>query len=59
MQAFIPEGGDLIWFTLDPQARHEQAGRRPALILSPKAYNQKIGARSDLPGVRPDQGLSF
>ena len=30
MPAFVPDGGDLIWFTFDPQAGHEQAGRRPA-----------------------------
>ena len=43
MPAFVPDGGDLIWFTFDPQAGHEQAGRRPALVLSPKPYNQKSG----------------
>ena len=43
MPAFIPEGGDLIWLTFDPLARREEAGRRPALILSPKAYNQNSG----------------
>jgi len=36
MPAFVPDAGDLIWLTFDPQARHEQAGRRPALVLSPK-----------------------
>src|SRR5947209_1887003 len=43
MPAFVPDTGDLIWLTFDPQAGHEQAGRRPALILSPKDYNQKSG----------------
>ena len=41
MPAFVPDAGDLIWLTFDPQAGHEQAGRRPALVLSPKPYNQK------------------
>ncbi len=41
--AYEPERGDLIWITLNPQAGHEQAGRRPALILSPRAYNAKVG----------------
>jgi mRNA interferase MazF len=43
MPAFVPDAGDLIWLTFDPQAGHEQAGRRPALVLSPKTYNQKSG----------------
>jgi mRNA interferase MazF len=43
MPAFVPDAGDLVWLTFDPQAGHEQAGRRPALVLSPKPYNQKSG----------------
>jgi len=38
---YAPERGDIVWLTFDPQAGHEQAGRRPALVLSPKAYNTK------------------
>ena len=37
--AYIPERGDLIWLVFDPQAGHEQAGRRPALVVSPGSYN--------------------
>jgi mRNA interferase MazF len=40
-RAYVPEAGDLVWLTFDPQAGHEQRGRRPALILSPRAYNAK------------------
>ena len=36
---YVPERGDLVWIDLDPQAGREQAGRRPALILSPRGYN--------------------
>lgn len=36
----VPDQGDLVWLEFDPQAGHEQAGRRPALVLSPKSYNQ-------------------
>ena len=36
-----PERGDLVWLTFTPQAGHEQAGRRPALVLSPRAYHQR------------------
>lgn len=40
-RAYVPDAGDLVWLTFDPQAGHEQRGRRPALILSPRAYNAK------------------
>jgi mRNA interferase MazF len=40
--AYVPERGDAVWITLDPQAGHEQAGRRPALVLSPAAYNGRV-----------------
>ena len=38
-----PGRGDVIWLSFDPQAGHEQAGHRPAVVLSPVAYNGKIG----------------
>ena len=41
--AFVPDTGDIVWLTFDPQAGREQAGRRPALVLSPKIYNAKSG----------------
>jgi mRNA interferase MazF len=41
--AYIPERGDAVWITLDPQAGHAQAGRRPALVLSPSRYNGRVG----------------
>jgi mRNA interferase MazF len=40
---YVPEAGDLVWLTFDPQAGSEQAGRRPALVLSPASYNRKSG----------------
>ena len=40
---YVPDRGDVVWITLSPQAGHEQAGRRPALILSPAAYNERAG----------------
>ncbi len=39
--AYVPDRGDIIWIDFDPQAGREQARRRPALVLSPKAYNRK------------------
>ena len=44
--AFVPDAGDFVWLTFDPQAGREQAGRRPALVLSPKAYNARSGLAS-------------
>jgi mRNA interferase MazF len=41
--AYIPRRGDAVWITLFPQAGHEQSGRRPAVVLSPEAYNAKAG----------------
>ena len=41
--AYVPKRGDVVWMTMNPQAGHEQAGRRPAVILSPAAYNAKVG----------------
>lgn len=41
--AYVPERGDVVWITFNPQAGHEQAGRRPAIVLSPKADNGKVG----------------
>jgi mRNA interferase MazF len=38
---YVPERGDLLWLTFDPQAGRKQAGRRPALVLSPVAYNRR------------------
>jgi mRNA interferase MazF len=59
MAAFVPEAGDLIWLTFDPQAGHEQAGRRPALILSPKSYNHKSGLALVCPVTNQVKGYPF
>jgi mRNA interferase MazF len=40
---YIPKRGDLIWIDMQPQAGHEQSGRRPAIVLSPAIYNAKVG----------------
>jgi mRNA interferase MazF len=42
-QGYVPERGDVVWITLTPQAGHEQAARHPAVVLSPLAYNGKVG----------------
>ena len=48
-RSYAPEAGDLVWLTFDPQTGREQRGRRPAVVLSPKIYNE----RSDLAVVCP------
>lgn len=57
--AYIPEQGDAVWITLDPQAGHEQAGRRPALILSPSAYNGRVGLALLCPITSQVKGYPF
>lgn len=42
-RTYVPQCGDAVWITLNPQAGHEQAGRRPAVVLSPQTYNNKVG----------------
>ena len=41
--SYVPSRGDIVWVDFNPQRGHEQAGRRPALTLSPKAYNARAG----------------
>jgi mRNA interferase MazF len=41
--ASAPGRGDIVWLDFDPQIGHEQSGRRPALVVSPKSYNRKVG----------------
>ncbi len=42
-RAYVPDAGDVVWLEFDPQAGHEQAGHRPALVMSPASYNAKAG----------------
>ena len=59
MAVFVPDAGDLVWLTFDPQAGHEQAGRRPALVLSPRSYNQKSGLALVCPITNQVKGYPF
>ena len=56
---YVPERGDAVWITLDPQAGHEQAGRRPALVLSPSAYNGRVGLALLCPITSKAKGYPF
>ncbi len=57
--AHVPERGDAVWITLNPQAGHEQAGRRPAVVLSPSAYNKKVGRAILCPITHQAKGYPF
>ncbi|MFA6771542.1 MAG: type II toxin-antitoxin system PemK/MazF family toxin, partial [Dehalococcoidales bacterium] len=57
--AYIPERGDVVWITLDPQAGHEQAGRQPAVVLSPRDYNSKVGLAILCPVTGQVKGYPF
>jgi mRNA interferase MazF len=57
--AYLPEVGDFIWLTFDPQAGREQAGRRPALVLSPRLYNAKSVLALVCPITNKAKGYPF
>jgi mRNA interferase MazF len=57
--AYAPERGDLIWLSFSPQAGHEQAGRRPALVVSPGAYNRRVGLAICCPITSRAKGYPF
>jgi mRNA interferase MazF len=56
---YVPDRGDIVWLAFDPQAGHEQAGRRPALVLSPRAYNDKTGLALFCPITSQAKGYPF
>jgi mRNA interferase MazF len=56
---YVPKRGDLVWLTFDPQARHEQAGRRPAFVLSPESYNRKTSLFLACPVTSRVKGYPF
>jgi mRNA interferase MazF len=56
---YVPETGDFVWLTFDPQAGREQAGRRPALVLSPRTYNAKSGLALVCPIANQAKGYPF
>lgn len=56
---YVPRRGDVVWLSFTPQAGHEQAGRRPALVLSPSAYNRKVGLGLFCPITSRVRGYPF
>jgi mRNA interferase MazF len=56
---FIPHRGDVVWIDMQLQAGHEQSGRRPAIVLSPKSYNGKVGLALLCPITNQIKGYPF
>ena len=56
---YVPDAGDLIWVDFDPVAGHEQGGHRPAVVLSPFAYNNKVGLTLCVPCTTQVKGYPF
>ncbi len=56
---YVPRRGDVVWLTFNPQAGHEQAGRRPAVVLSPLSYNAKVGLALVCPITSAVKGYPF
>jgi mRNA interferase MazF len=56
---YVPDAGDIVWLHFDPQAGHEQAGHRPALVVSPSAYNKKTGLMLCCPMTTRVKGYPF
>ena len=59
MTGYVPEAGDIVWLQFDPQAGHEQAGHRPALVLSPSRYNVLRGMMICCPMTSRIKGYVF
>ena len=59
MDSYIPNRGDIVWINMNPQAGHEQAGRRPAIVLSPFSYNKKVGLALFCPISNQIKGYPF
>ena len=56
---YVPDRGDMVWITLNPTAGHEQDGRRPAMVVSPRSYNHKTGLCVLCPATRQAKGYAF
>jgi mRNA interferase MazF len=59
MAVHIPDRGEIIWINFDPQAGHEQGGRRPAIVLSPRSYNKPSGLALCCPITNRTKGYPF
>ncbi|MEK6672859.1 MAG: endoribonuclease MazF [Nitrospirota bacterium] len=58
-KSYVPERGDIVRITLNPQAGHEQSGRRPAMVVSPASYNGRVGLAILCPVTNQIKGYPF
>ena len=58
-KSYVPQRGDVVWIALNPQSGHEQAGRRPAVVLSPGIYNEKVELAILCPVTNQIKGYPF
>lgn len=58
-RSYVPDRGDIVWLQFNPQAGHEQAGHRPALVLSPASYNRRSGLMLCCPMTSQKKGYPF
>ena len=58
-EKFVPSRGDIVWLEFSPKAGHEQSGRRPAYVISPKQYNQKVGLALFYPVTSTIKGYPY
>jgi len=58
-QGYVPSKGDIVWLEFSPQVGHEQAGKRPALCISPREYNEKVGLAIFCPITSRRKGYPF
>ena len=58
-KGYAPDRGEAIWLTFDPQSGHEQSGRRPAVVLSPRSYNSRTSLALLCPVTTQRKGYPF
>ncbi|HCK99508.1 MAG TPA: endoribonuclease MazF [Candidatus Marinimicrobia bacterium] len=58
-ERYVPDRGDIVWLNFTPQSGHEQAGKRPVIVVSPKKYNQKVGLTLFFPITNKIKGYPF
>ena len=56
---YVPERGDVVWLSFNPQAGHEQSGHRPAVVISPRTYNRRVGLALFCPVTSQVKGYPF
>jgi len=59
VRSYVPARGDFVWLQFNPQTGHEQAGHRPALVLSPQEYNRTTGLALFCPVTSKEKGYPF